>query len=349
MFLKLPTLTFKKQLALPARVKKLICLLPFLSFFSYSSSVQSNVYEYPLAPKEGQNKHMNINLLGSLGLTSSRFNNLPITEISGIAWDKDENIMYAVSDEGLLYHFKLTTKNNRLTNLKVTYASRLKNKNDEHLRGKYSDSEGLSLINGDNGKKGDSELIISFENKPRIARYTPRGKFLGKINLPRKLTKRKYFRHKNKGLESVTYHPVYGTLTAAEFPLKNDSIKNQTIYSSSRKKWHFPASKTKGSAITGLETLPNGDILILERAYTSPFVPIEINLSQLQLSKCNDKSECQKQKIASFSGADGWYLDNFEGLSHFNENQYLMVSDDNNNPLQNTVLVLFEILNTQPK
>lgn len=340
-----PTTAKQKK---PVGIRILFWFISFLSLIS-CNSLQSNVYEYPLAPKDEQKQHMGINLLGSLGLTSSRFNNLPITEISGIAWDEDENLLYAVSDEGLLYHFRLKVKNNQLTDIQTIYATRLKNKNNEHLRGKYSDSEGLSLLNGKNGKQGDSQLIISFENKPRVARYSTRGKFLGKIKVPKKLTKKKYFRHKNKGLESVTYHPVYGMLTAAEFPLKSDHIKDQTLYSSTRKKWHFPASSASGSAITGLETLPNGDILILERAFVSPFVPIVINLTQLQLSKCNDKNICKIKKIASLSGADGWYLDNFEGLSHYRENKYLMVSDNNQSPLQNTVLVLFEILNTQPE
>ncbi len=276
-------------------------------------------------------------------MKSTRFNNLPVTELSGIAWDNDERLLYAVSDEGFLYHLRLTINNNHLENMKVIYATRLKNKAGENLKGKYSDAEGLSLTGGNNGKKGDSELIISFENKPRIARYTTRGKFVKKVHLPKKLRKRKNYRHKNKALESVTQHPIYGTLTAAEFPLSENKIKYQTVYSSTGKKWNFPASVPKKSAITGLETLPNGDLLVLERSWVNAFTPITINLRQLQLNKCDDKNFCQTKTIASLSGAEGWYLDNFEGLAHYNNNQYLMVSDDNNNPLQNTVLVLFEI------
>lgn len=316
-----------------------------LSFFLMisCSSLRSEVFEYNLSPDKNTDEHMKIKLLGSLGMKSTRFNNLPVTELSGIAWDNDEQILYAVSDEGLLYHLRLTIKDNHLEDMKVIYATRLKNKSCEHLKGKYSDAEGLSLTGGNNGKKGDTELIISFENKPRIARYNTRGKFIKYVHLPKKLRKRKHYRHKNKGLESVTEHPTYGTLTAAEFPLIQDNIKYQTVYSSTGKKWHFPASGPKKSAITGLETLPNGDLLVLERAWINPFTPITINLRQLQLNKCDDNNECQTKKIASLSGTEGWSLDNFEGLAHYNKNQYLMISDDNNNSLQNTVLVLFEI------
>lgn len=339
-------MTFIPQILLKKRLNpnhKTLCgfLSVFLAF-SYNT-LQAEVFEYTLAPDITYDQQMKIKILGSLGMKSSRYKNLPVTELSGIAWDEDEEILYAVSDEGLIYHLRLTIKNDHLEGMKVVYAARLRNKSKEHLKGKYSDAEGLSIINGNNGKKGDTELVISFENKPRIARYRPCGKFLGYIHLPKNLRKKENYRHKNKGLESVTQHPVYGTLTAAEFPLKNDNIKYQTIYSSLGKKWHFPASRPRKSAITGLETLPNGDLLILERAWRNPFIPITINLLHLQMNNCNDKRECETQTVASLSGSDGWALDNFEGLTHYDKNQYLMISDNNNNPLQNTVLVLFEL------
>jgi len=330
------------QLLASSGSKHLFWLFSFF-LLSSCSSLRSEVFEYDLSPDNDIEQNININLLGSIGMKSFRFNNLPVTELSGIAWDNDEKLLYAVSDEGLLYHLRLTIKNNNLENMEVIYATRLKNKSGENLKGKYSDAEGLALTGGNNDKKGDSELIISFENKPRIARYTTRGKFVKNIHLPKKLRKRKNYRHKNKGLESVTQHPIFGTLTAAELPLSENKIKFQTVYSSTGKKWNFPASGSNKSAITGLETLPNGDLLVLERSWVNAFTPITINLRQLQLNNCNNKNYCQTKTIASLSGADGWYLDNFEGLAHYNKNQYLMMSDDNNNSVQNTVLVLFEI------
>jgi hypothetical protein len=40
---------------------------------------------------------------------------------------------------------------------------------------------------------------------------------------------------------------------------------------------------------------------------------------------------------------DGWNLDNFEGLTHYKDNIYLMISDDNGFFLQSTILTMFEI------
>ncbi|MEE9327995.1 MAG: esterase-like activity of phytase family protein [Cocleimonas sp.] len=297
---------------------------------------------------------MQIKLLGSIALNQSRINSIPISEFSGLAWDTDEQILYAISDEGRLYHLKLGFDSNKLTSMEVVYATPLNDIIGSKLKGKYSDSEGLSIINGNNKIKGDTQLIVSFENKPRVAKYSTKGKLLAKVKIPKKLRKRKSYRHKNKALESVTIHPKYGVITAAEYPLKKNHMKKHTLYATSysdtkksaKKVWHFAASHATNSAVTGLETLPDGNILVLERAYQNPITPIIINLRRVYLDNCNKKQHCKVETIANFNGIDGWILDNFEGVTHLRENQYLMVSDDNNNPLQKTILVHFEIINS---
>lgn len=305
---------------------------------------QSDTYNYPISPDRTNVKFMQIQLQGSLALKPTKVNSLPVHELSGLAWDEDEQLLYAISDEGLLYHLTINIDDSKLNSAKIISTMQLKDINGLAIRGKYSDSEGLAILNANNGKKGDSELVISFENKPRITRYSTKGEILANVKTPKKLQKRKYYRHKNKALESVTVHPQYGILTAAEYPLKKHRIKAQTIYSSSGKEWHFPAAKAKNSSITSLEVFPNGDILILERAYVNLLVPIVINLSRLKLNQCDEKNNCKKETLARFSGADGWLLDNFEGLAHYRGNKYFLVSDNNKNPLQKTLLILFEVL-----
>jgi len=304
----------------------------------------SDSYNYPISPDRTNIKYMQIQLLGSIALKSFTFDSIPVYELSGIAWDNDEQLLYAISDEGFLYHLKPTLEDNKLRDIKVVFATELRGANELPLSGKYDDSEGLSIINSSNGIKGDSKLVISFEKMPRISLYSPNGKMLAGIQTPKYLHKKKYFRHKNKALESVAIHPKYGTITAAERPLKSQPTTRQTIYSSTGKQWHFLASTEKNSSITGLEILPNGDVLVLERAYSNPFIPINIKLRQIKLEKCNNKNICETETIANFNGADGWLLDNFEGLAHFKENQYFIVSDNNENPFQKTIFMLFEIL-----
>ena len=315
-----------------------------LAACTQAKDIQSDSYNYPVSPDRTNIKYMQIHLQGSLALKPIRIDSLPVHELSGLAWDEDEKLLYAISDEGLLYHLTINIDDNKLNNVKIISAMQLMDINGLAIHGKYSDSEGLTIVNSNNGKKGDSELIISFENKPRITRYTTKGEIISKVKIPKKLRKRKYYRHKNKALEGVTIHPKYGILTAAEYPLKSHSISEQTLYSASGKEWHFPSAKARNSSITSLEVLPNGDVLILERAYVNPLVPVVINLSRLKLDQCDKKKVCKKETIARFSGADGWLLDNFEGLAHYRGNQYFLVSDNNKNPLQKTILILFEVL-----
>ncbi|MEH6456494.1 MAG: esterase-like activity of phytase family protein [Cocleimonas sp.] len=315
-----------------------------ISLLSACSSFKANADNYSITPDNINSRFMRVNILSSFLVKSKTHDSLPITELSDLAWDEDEQLLYVVSDQGLLYHLKLDFTDRTLKTVDIIFATRLKKKRDIPFKGKFTDAEGLTLQNGANGKKGDSQLIISFENKPRIDKYSTSGHFISKVKIVKKLRKRKYFRGKNKALESVTLHPKFGVLTAAEQPLKENPLNQQTLYSSTGKEWHFAASKIKNSSITALEVLPNGDVLILERAYNGLLSPIVISLRQLHITKCNNLKLCDTSLIAKFDTSDGWILDNFEGLTHIRDNQYLMVSDNNNNPFQKTILVLFEIL-----
>jgi len=336
--------TLEKPLTL-IRQRLFLCLFIIpITLLSACSSFRANAYNYSITPENINSRFMRTNILSSFLIKAKTYNNLPITEFSDIAWDEDEKLLYAVSDEGLLYHLKINIIKNKLKTVDIVFATELKNKQKQALKGKFSDAEGLVVKNGNNGKLGDSTLIISFENKPRINSYSINGNLIKKVKTVKKLGKRKYFRHNNKALESVTIHPKYGILTASELPLKSKAITTQTVYSATGKEWHFTASKVKNSSITAIEVLSDSNVLILERAYNGLLSPVVISLRKLNLDKCNTENLCEIVTIAKFDSSDGWILDNFEGLTRLRDNQYLMVSDNNNNPLQKTLLVLFEVL-----
>ena len=46
-----------------------------------------------------------------------------------------------------------------------------------------------------------------------------------------------------------------------------------------------------------------------------------------------------REEIARFDSSQGWAVDNFEGVAHHIDNRYFIVSDDNANPQQKTLLV----------
>ncbi len=282
--------------------------------------------------------YMKIRLRGTIRLVNKKINHLRLAELSGLAWSEDDQILYAVSDRGNLFHLRPKIVNNTLVGVKFTTAFPLLNKKDKKL--KHRDSEGLSILNGANNIIGDSELVISFERKPRIARFSPKGKPLANYILPSSLQKTKYFHTGNKMFEAVTVHPSLGILTAPELPLKNvhSSIKHHTIYALDGKTWSFPAFPTKNSSVVAMETLQDGSILLLERAYVSKFKPLIISLRQLWLDTMKTK------QIAIFNNHLGWQIDNFEGLTNHQGKYFFMVSDDNNQPFQQTLLTYFELI-----
>ena len=47
-------------------------------------------------------------------------NGIKISELSGLAWDKDEQLLYAISDKGHIFHFRLALDGNRLVAVEGT-------------------------------------------------------------------------------------------------------------------------------------------------------------------------------------------------------------------------------------
>jgi hypothetical protein len=268
-------------------------------------------------------------------------NGIKIAELSGLAWDKDEQLLYALSDKGHIFHFRLELEENRMVAAEPLYAANLTDTAGEQVKKGRRDSEGLTLLNATNGKRGDTQLVVSFEGDPRIIRFTPEGRAIKNIKLPTALRDRSAYQHGNESLESVTFHPRYGFITAPEQPLKGQPPNLHTLYSTKGQRWSFMAYPAKNSGISGLETLPNGNLLILERAWSGILNPLVVSLRYLDFKQCSKAGACEVQNLKVLSN----YLlvDNFEGLTYLQGNQYLMVSDDGDEEFLSTKLMLFTL------
>jgi len=76
-------------------------------------------------------------------------------------------------------------------------------------------------------------------------------------------------------------------------------------------------------------------------------------ISRVRLAHLSHSSPSTTQNLAtktlfSWDTTEGWKIDNFEGLARLDQERYLMVSDDNANPLQRTLLVLLKLDTTFP-
>ncbi len=330
-------------------IKKLtifVLLLTTVACVTSSSSpvIFSNQYQTG-------DSYMQIRLRGTLELANKEVDGTQLTELSGLAWDEDDKLLYAVSDKGYLFHLLPIITNNILTKVNIVAAYQLQNYKSEPLQSK--DSEGVDILNGNNGIVGDSELIISFERNPRIARFTPQGKPLSDYSLAPNLRNIDNYYSSNKVFEAVTVHPQLGILTIPEWPLKQKniaySLKEQydhILYAiDGSQSWTFPAYSAPNSAVVGLETLEDGSILVLERAFVSVAQPLIVSLRQVWLSNCTSftGNYCETKQIAVFDSNQGWQVDNFEGLTHHHNSYFFIVSDNNDSSLQQTLLSYLEV------
>lgn len=280
-------------------------------------------------------------ICSSLILAPQTVNGIPLHELSGLAWDADENLLYAITDKGHLFHFRLILDGNHLETVEPVYAAMLTDLAGEPIKKTRRDSEGLTVLNATNGKHGDTQLVIAFEGVPRLIRFTPQGHALMNIQLPKELQNQHAYRSGNTSLESVTYHPRYGFVTAPERSLKNYPLNVHTLYSTKGQRWSFLAYPAVNSGISALEALPNGNMLMIERSWSGLMNPFVLALRYVDFQQCAPAGVCQAQDL--YVSSSYLFIDNYEGLTHIKGNQYLMVSDDGNSSFLNTKLTLFTL------
>ncbi|MBU1668585.1 esterase-like activity of phytase family protein [bacterium] len=307
-------------------MKKLLSLLPIFLLLNGCTLSNSLVYAGNESPKQ-----MEIQILDQTSIAYAPKNGLPFSEISDLSYDVPNHKLYMIGDKGYFYTFdaKFGTK---IEELKYLSAFKIDEKNKH---GRY-DSEGLTQDN-----KG--QLYISFEGTPRISTINKNGYLGNNLKLTKHLQNKKNYRSSNAIFEALTWHPQHGIVTAAEFPMLNKTEKQQSIYALNGTVWNFQAQKHKNSAVTAIEVMDDGNLLILERAYSGLANPFVITLKKLYLDKCDKQRSCQTKVLAEFNSHDGWGVNNYEGLTRIGNNRYLMVSDDGNQQLLRTVLVYFEV------
>jgi len=306
---------------LPNRLKLFFLLFPVFLF--------AQMEEFRLLPDfYDSTSFMKINILDTKYIQLKTKKGKTISELSDLAYCN--NILYAISDRGNLYHFNIKM-DKKIRDLKLLQSFSLRDGEGEKLRGTERDSEGLAVY-------GD-KLLISFERNQRVALYSKNGIELKKMKLNKKLRDKSRYIEANKGLEAVTYNDKYGLITIPEEILKGVKKKKYHTLYAKKKVWRFKAD----GDITSIEFIDKNTLLILLRKYR--FMGNRFtSLVRVHLDRCNKKRVCQSELLAKFDSFRGWHIDNFEGLCKVDKNRYLMISDDNGSFFQKTLLVLFEII-----
>jgi len=274
--------------------------------------------------------------LSRMQIPATDIDGMRLAELSGLAWDQDEQLLYAVSDQGIVFHFRLERDGTALQAVEPVYAAALTDPDDKASAHKKFNAEGLALLHADNGKTGDSVLVVALEDKhhPGILRVSPDGKVLGTTAVPAPLDDPDNYDKAKRGLESMALHPQFGLLTAPESPL-DKSATLHTLYAEGRH-WSFPRYTEKDNRLKGLAVLADGSLLVLERSELGTDKARTASVRLVDLQDCAADDVCTTTNLAVLPAGP----DNFEGIAQLGADQILLVSDQGGKDSQATVFVL---------
>jgi hypothetical protein len=308
------------------------------SYIIFISFLNAGIFPIDIRPSKKEHIFMGIKILDQKQFVFQNINGVKFSEISDLTYFAKNKKLFMISDEGKLFTFKAKF-GNKIELLEPEDAIELKKKNTKKFKKWRKDSEGLTLDN-----KG--RLLISFEGKAKIGWFhknsSKYGQMIKKYKLPKELRNPKNYRSRNKSLESLAWHPKYGILTVAEWPLEKYNKKRQVIYALNGKKWYFKAEPESKSAVSAIEVMDDGNLLVLERSFSGYLNPFIVTLKKVYLNICKN-GICKTEVLLKMNSHKGWSVDNFEGLARISKNRYVMISDDNDVFFQKTLFIYFEV------
>lgn len=281
-----------------------------------------------------------LEVLDSIQTPANGANSMSIEELSGLAWDEDEQLLYAVSDRGVLHHFRIRVDGARIAEIRPVFSVPIAATGSEVSGGSLTNAEGLSALNDDNGIQSDTELLVAFEDGPAIVRLTPQGKRIADIPLPGPLADKKQYSKKNSRIEAVAFDKRHGVLTAPERPLEGQPEDRHTLYAADGTSWSFDAFQPD-SRLKAIQKLADGNLLVLERTREKKGGVSTARLRYLDFAACSAERECHLAELVA--AQDAMLVNNFEGLARLSEDVFLMVTDMTKKDAEPTTFVLFKV------
>lgn len=298
---------------------------------AFAESIAVNARAIPLdgaAPA-----HVTVDALtyrGGLHLTSNdpRFGGFSALGISA-----DGKRMLSLSDQGLSLSAQLTyDANGNLNGLSNADLGVLADLDGTPLAGKrWTDAEAMSP--GVNG-----EIIVAFERDHRIWRYDPGVTVPKVLRPPAELLTMP----PNAGIEALTLLDD-GRLLAISEGSPREPVSVGWV--SRAGGWDVLTYVTDDSfRPSGAATLAGGDVVVLERYYT-PRAGVRIRVRRVKASQIEAGAEIAGELLATLTPPLN--VDNFEGIETrtglHGEQLIYLISDDNFNDGQRTLLMMFEL------
>lgn len=265
-----------------------------------------------------------------------------VEEVSGLAWDADDGLLYAVSDDGKLFHLRFG--GDLGPNLKASVVKTVKLGGGNALR----NAEGLAALNGANGIKGDGRLLVAFEDGPALQVHTPDGTLLTTVDVPLPLRDTARYQTKNDGIESVAIGAGHGVLVAPELPLQNLAPDYHMIYGSRGRTIGYErmrGARAPTGRIKAISLTLDGSLYVLERHRDD--ATLEYISVIRRIGNC-DGGGAERCKALTFADP-GQSLRGlpFEGMTFLDETTAVIAADVKKSEGQ-TVLVVVRLLPGKP-
>ena len=264
---------------------------------------------------------------------------------SGLSLNRAGTHLFAISDTGTWLDADLTIKDGRPAGLANAQVGPILDGKGAPLSGKRNqDAEGLAA---QTPGADDGGYLISFERDHRMLRYRFANDALNAgeaIPLPsgvRALPANEGL----EGLATLRAGPWRGAiLTFAENrQVRPDETVGWLIKDGQARELRLDA--TEGFSVTDLAPLANGDVLVLQRRFHNPLDGIHMRLARIAGGDIQPGALVKPEILLEADGRRN--IDNMEGLAVVEqpggETIVTMISDDNFNPLQRTVLLQFAL------
>ena len=312
-------------------------LLALLAGLSYSAPAAAEPLSVTARPIETFGSELEdgapLRYLGGIEITSDdrRFGGL-----SGIAMIGGERAVM-VSDTGMVVHARLVHRDGRLTDLADVEIDTLF---PDDVSKDVGDVEDIAIDPRDPARgvivrERQANAMLSFEIEgERLANLEPQ-----RVGAPDNILR------SNRGLESVAYaseaSPLAGEIVAiAEGPPRGMSDIPAWIAGVGQ----FVIVPRDGFDISSARFLPDGDLILLERRF-APISGLGMRIRRIARETIAVGARLDGEVILDAGMAS--QIDNMEGLAvHEDESGRViltLVSDDNNNILQRTLILQFEL------
>jgi len=302
-----------------------------------------SAHAIPLFPNDPDRRIVGkLTYLGGLVLVSrdDRFGGY-----SGLLVNKDGTKFLAQSDRAYWFTGTFLEESGHITSVRNTILAPMLGANGKQLESPWEDSESITPLDTFPGDGGIGDIFVGFETKDRVDRYEiGREGFFARphpVQMPPEVKNNA----PNKGFEGITLLADGRLLAITERTL--DRAGNE-------KGWIVPLDGTPASTLTlhrddpydltDLSRLPNGDILTLERRYTRIGGP-GMRIRRIRHETIVPGAVLNGEVIAELGNTSS--IDNMEGLANRQmpdgKTLLYVISDDNQNPLQRTVLFEFQL------